>query len=137
MNGRWFLTFSQRLQLMYTRGLSIPCSLTVACPDQQCVDLLTALTSPDVKLMRQVSYGPQPNAEGGSPSSSLKHSTTEVSAAVWSRSADQATANEYSNMSKRTIDGEVHLPQDLQPSFEFGDFSLKVSIFRSVCTVGM
>lgn len=44
-------------QLNYTRGSIIPLALTIACPDSQALDLLSAPSGVSLHLLREINYG--------------------------------------------------------------------------------
>ncbi|TDL25703.1 hypothetical protein BD410DRAFT_604749 [Rickenella mellea] len=111
------------LPLCYTRGTAIPCSMTISARDCQAVDLLATPKSPQVRLLRKVNYGAveQPLGKDGQ---TLTHSTTDIVSAVWWPDGNE----ECTDVHTRRLNGEIHLPKDLQPSFIFGRFSVKYVI---------
>jgi len=149
--------FNKTWQLSYTRGTPIPCLLSVACSDKQALDLFFTPASTSVHLFREVSYGADetPSSAGAGPSSASSSSTylrtplsnattsspkqapklalrkarTCVASAVWWNRRDNLHCDvDDEGRARLRMEGEIHIPKELPPSFAFGPFKMKYSI---------
>ncbi len=147
--------FNKTWQLSYTRWTPIPCLLSVACSDKQALDLFFTPASTSVHLFREVSYGADetPSSAGAGPSSASSSSTylrtplsnattsspkqapklalrkarTCVASAVWWNRRDNLHCDvDDEGRARLRMEGEIHIPKELPPSFAFGPFKMKV-----------
>ena len=135
-----YLSLFSSFQSSYTRGTTIPLSLTItlSSPDTQALDLLASPSSPNVHLLRDVRYGSETtqgqtgNASiaktGMKPNLAMKSAVTQVASAVWWMPSSSSTTNQgsESGLSKR-LEGEIQLPSDIPPSFLFAKLEINVS----------
>lgn len=71
-----------------------------------------------------INYGAEQAQTKTTPKQAMKHATTEVASAIWWPTKSGASTDVLT----RRLDGEIHLPRDVQPSFVFGRFSLTVRL---------
>lgn len=107
-------------QLCYSRGTVIPCYLIVAGSDSQALDLLSLHTAPKLALRRCVRYNEFPTRP---KIVSWKEDLTHINTAVWWRE-QRGELTEKSET--RHLQGEIHLKENLAPSFEFSQVAVKV-----------
>ncbi|PPR02623.1 hypothetical protein CVT24_002194 [Panaeolus cyanescens] len=118
--------------LCYTRGTVIPLYLELEGDDVQALDLLASSSAPLVRLKRTVNSHPQPKSRSTLPS--FKPLTNYSHPAVWwSTSADALPASpgsapQYSEPGKRSLQGELHLKNNLVPTSAVGHFWLEYSV---------
>lgn len=93
--------------------------MTVQCFDQQALELLSSPKDIVVHLRRHVRY-----AFGDVKRESAVRPVIvcDVGKAIWWHSTDQ-----HAHAYERRLDGEIHLPLDLQPSSDFPYFGVQVS----------
>lgn len=116
--------------MTYTRGTAIPLVLTLQGHDAQALDLLSHPEAPVVRMRRKMNAPvavfddeaagcSQPGAEGYRP----------ISKAGWWHPEEFI---DESDSTKRTLFGELTIPNHLTPSFKFGSFELWVCISSPV-----
>ncbi|KAF8165884.1 hypothetical protein B0H34DRAFT_690813 [Crassisporium funariophilum] len=142
--------------LSYTRGVTIPCYLTLSSDDSGALSMLSTPKAPHIRLMRRLNYLCQHSGDavdalyetGNSPGNLalfgpsaslvpvvarnsgqagvLKTSTTEISKGVWWVPARDTTGIQESCV--RHLEGEIHLDKDLQPSCSCPIFTVEYFI---------
>jgi hypothetical protein len=113
-------TLSLAKPLIFTRGSAIPCILDIESQDPQALDLLSAPKAVRVQLRRTVRYH---LASAPNSSASWTENVSDIQAAVWWPSHNGRTSP-----SVRRLEGEIHLPRDLQPSSAIAHFTLSYSV---------
>ncbi|KAF9461996.1 hypothetical protein BDZ94DRAFT_1126652, partial [Collybia nuda] len=115
--------------LCYTRGTVIPCSLTIRCVDTQVLDLLSSPRAINARLQRRIKYFQsnvrQAAKRRSSTTGAIQHDVEETkitTAKWWSPPKDSLLDGD-----ERRVEGELHLPRDLQPSSDFAHFIVEVS----------
>ncbi|KAL1660907.1 hypothetical protein GGF50DRAFT_118498 [Schizophyllum commune] len=118
VEARFILSLANPLS--YARGTVIPCHMTVQCFDQQALELLSNPKDITVHLRRHVRY-----AFGDVKRESAVRPVIvyDVGKAIWWPSADQ-----HAHAYERRLDGEIHLPSDLQPSSDFPYFGVQYGV---------
>ncbi|KAL1690655.1 hypothetical protein GGG16DRAFT_113824 [Schizophyllum commune] len=118
VEARYILSLASPLS--YARGTVIPCHMTVQCFDQQALELLSSPKDLVVHLRRHVRY-----AFGDVKRESAVRPVIvcDVGKAIWWHSTHQ-----HAHAYERRLDGEVHLPLDLQPSSDFPYFGVQYSV---------
>jgi hypothetical protein len=130
--------------LSYTRGSIIPLSLSIQCADEQVLDLLSASSSPNVKLLCNLHYtsrvkGKQgadrpPTAVHGPIDASYYAEFRATQGAVWWKPGSQPSSG-----SARHLRGEIHIAPGLKPGLLTPEFRLFVShsarllVARTLC----
>jgi hypothetical protein len=119
-------------QLSYTRGTTIPCTLTIECADTQALDLLSLPTAPSIWLQRRVKDHAavtlsQLGSVGGKSLSTTGWSdhVVFVESAVW-WVPPAAVDDRVPSDTRRTIEGEFHLAKNLIPSSAMAHFAVQV-----------
>ncbi len=97
--------------------------------DLQALDLLSGPSAIVVRLHRHVAMTSDSLGAGSKLAPTMEYhdqSSTVQAAAWWPSAYSSATAT------KRTLDGEIHLPRALVPSCELGNFKVWVSFLSVV-----
>ncbi|KAF5388070.1 hypothetical protein D9615_000766 [Tricholomella constricta] len=116
--------------LCYARGTVIPCTLTLRCPDAVALDAIALPDAIKVALQRRVKY-----CQKGARQTLRKPitETLDVQDAVWWASMDDATYQ--GDDQSRTIQGEIHLHKNLQPSSDLPSFTVEyLVVFLPFCS---
>ena len=111
------------LQLCYTRGSVIPCSLDIQTFDSQTLDLIASPNTVVVRLRRRLKYfisAGQALSKKQSVASSV--AVDDVESAVWWKPSEDSP-NEACECQ---LEGEIHLANDLAPSSDFAPFTIEV-----------
>ncbi len=120
------LTKAHISKLVYAAGTLVPFFLTVESDDEQALGLLTDHSAPDVSIRRKIKSVPGVGDAGGSLVLPGAEDERPIAKAVWTNppGAHPVGSTQY----KRVLYGEMKLPpaSTLRPSFEFGDFHMKV-----------
>ncbi|KAJ7726539.1 hypothetical protein B0H16DRAFT_1592562 [Mycena metata] len=110
--------------LSYTRGSSIPCSITYLCRDPQALNLLCTPRSIDVRLQRQVNYHTSLSRTGswaGEAAPFRSASENEDSGrAVWWQVDNGPRHGEF----VKTFHGEIWLAKTLKPTSAISHFAV-------------
>ncbi|KDR84281.1 hypothetical protein GALMADRAFT_237009 [Galerina marginata CBS 339.88] len=104
--------------LCYARGATIPCFLTLASEDSNSLALLGGQKNPRVRLMRRVRHANPHNKDV------LKTVVNEISFGVWWMPSKEVM--EKPNL--RHLQGEIHLPSDMKPSYTMPSFRIEVCL---------
>ena len=127
------------IQLMYTRGTAIPLYLVIECSDTQVLDLMSAPGVPTVRLMRTMSIGydrgggnssflpngeVQPHLSQVAAIDAFKNLTERVQKAGWW----QLPVHDKTSGQRRELQGEIHLPSNLQTTTHLGRFDYYVCL---------
>ena len=151
--GRSFVsTFDAIVQLSYTRGASIPVTLTIQSSDTEALDLLSAASAVDLRLLRALAlkYGNASAAERSDKSFfrlvaaeakaknvHMRDRIDEAAVAVWWPEAAPVGAGLANRAAEdtRVLQGEVHLKSTptvcLYPSGHLGRYRLSVCLILS------
>ncbi|KAF8969354.1 hypothetical protein BDZ97DRAFT_238363 [Flammula alnicola] len=150
VRGRLFAERNVKLQCAlsvanpqsYTRGTVIPCHISIESNDTQALDVLASPKTIAVRLIRHVQYyedggqslspvqGKQKQAavsiavSDSSTSGGMIEDTMEEQRAVWWVNPDVGGQEGK----KRTLEGEIHLEKELQPSCEFSLFKVSYAV---------
>ncbi|KAF9478394.1 hypothetical protein BDN70DRAFT_808896 [Pholiota conissans] len=131
MQGRIFKERSVKLQCTlslanpqsYMRGTVIPCHLAIESSDAQALDVLVTPQTLRLRLVRRARYYDQCAAANSSAAASaVIEDVTEIERAVWwvnAHADDQATSRDANGVTRRALEGEIHLEKELQPSSSF------------------
>ncbi|GJJ15594.1 hypothetical protein Clacol_009872 [Clathrus columnatus] len=117
--------------LSYTRGLFIPFSLTLSCPDTQALDLFTGRGSLDIKLNRSLSVGATASQAKvpGQRTDTTFHITV-AEGIYW-----LADGNVLDSETRR-LEGEIPLKPDLKPTFVFPNVTVKYTVTFALTVAG-
>lgn len=112
--------FSFSSQLSYTRGSFVPCYLHISCVDDQALDLASKPEAPVLQMRRKVKTRLGVDESGGAMVLPGNEENNYLSKASWMLVGE-------SGPQKRTLYGELALPSNLIPTFQFGKIDIKVS----------
>jgi len=106
----------------YRRGSTVPLVLTISSIEEEALDLFSQSDCPVVQLHEQIKFrSGAKNAVEATISSVNQDEKLPHATATWSPSQEVPGGN----ANERVLQGEIHVPAKLTPSFEFGEFELK------------
>lgn len=117
---------TQISKLIYAAGTIVPFFLTVESDDEQALAILADVSAPDVSIRRKIKSVPGVGDTGGSLILPGSEEEKPIANVVWCNAPGDQLSGSAPN--GRTLYGEMKLPSasTLRPSFEFGDFHMKV-----------
>ncbi|GBE88581.1 hypothetical protein SCP_1303980 [Sparassis crispa] len=115
-------TLSLARPLCYTRGTPIPLMLTIESADQQALDLLATRHAIVVRLVQRTSFGT--TMPGFRETSAEEQPLKEVRSRSIGRAVWWPPENEVQLPNRRTLAGEIHIPEAVSPRCHILNFNL-------------
>jgi hypothetical protein len=131
-NGLNSIQLSLAKPLSYTRGSTIPLSLSIQCADEQILDLLSAPDAAAVRLLCNIHYtSRKKDKQGADQPPTAVHGPVDASYYAEFRIAQQAVwwvPKEQPETGVRHLRGEIHIDPGLKPGLLTPEFRLFVSV---------